>query len=316
MSVSSKRIEKLLKRDNDGSKISIYIPTHPKTSSQTLSADTNRFKNAIQEIEKHADYDTKELGSTLGKLEKLLDDTEFWRHQDIGLAVFADSEGYECFHLPYETTEAAYLKDSFVVSPLVIMHSIGTTFYVLDVNLTHPRLLISHDQGLIEVDVENMPDAFQDEIAGDEYKPELQYKSAPRDGGQSNRFHGHDVAEEVDKDIAEYLVQIARSVSEYLKDHDQPLLLVGDTNRVGNTRPHISYDNLLEENISGNFEHKSLTELYDLTIEVINKYDSQRRHKLIDALLSADGKNIVVGNDDVGMMAAMSVNMFNGFVNT
>ena len=116
-------------------------------------------------------------------------------------------------------------------------------------------------------------------------------------------IHGHDVAEEVDKDIAEYLVQIARSVSEYLKDHDQPLLLVGDTNRVGNTRPHISYDNLLEENISGNFEHKSLTELYDLTIEVINKYDSQRRHKLIDALLSADGKNIVVGNDEIAEAA-------------
>jgi hypothetical protein len=285
-----------------GSKISIYIPTHPKSSSQTLSQDKNRFKNAIQEVQKHPNY-SKELDKTMGLLEKLYNDVEFWKYQDVGLAIFADKDNYECFHLPYETTEAVYLKDHFVISPLVFMHSIGTTFFVLDVNLTKPRLLVSKDGGLSEVEVEGMPDSFQDKIAGAEYKPELQYKSAPRGGDVSNMFHGHDAAEEVNDDIAEYLTEIAKSVNTFLKESDQPLLLVGVQSRVGNIRSHIEYDNLLEAKIDGSFEKHSMQDLYESVIEVINDYDSQRRHKLIDQLLSADSKNIVSGNDAIAEAA-------------
>ena len=303
MKVSSKRIQRLINDNTTGSRISIYIPTHPKSSSQTLSQDTIRFKNALQDIQNSPDYDSSKLGKTIKSLEKLHDDTGFWKNQDLGLAVFGDKDGYEYFHLPYETTEATYLKDRFVISPLAIMHSIGTTFYVLDVNLTQPRLMISHDGSLVEAGAEDMPGSFQDMIAGDEYKPELQHQPAPRGSGDSNRFHGHSVNEEIEEDTTEYLIQVAKVINDFLKDNDLPLLLVGEKSRVGNIRPHINYDNLLETSIDGNFEKHSLQELHNIALEAINKYDSQRRQKIIDELLSADSKNIVAGDDQVAEAA-------------
>ena len=102
-------------------------------------------------IQQDPNYDQQELGQTIKKLDKLQQDTEFWRHQDIGLAIMADKDGFEYFRLPYETTEASYLKDRFVISPLAFMRSIGTTYYVLDVNINCPRLLVSHDGSMIEV---------------------------------------------------------------------------------------------------------------------------------------------------------------------
>lgn len=299
MRVSSARIKKLLNNESEGSKVSIYIPTHPKTTSQTLSQDVNRFKNALKQVQQDPNYDQQELGQTIKKLDKLQQDTEFWRHQDIGLAIMADKDGFEYFRLPYETTEASYLKDRFVISPLAFMRSIGTTYYVLDVNINCPRLLVSHDGSMIEVAVEGMPDSFQELADDSEYKKELQNKPAPRGSSDSNRFHGHDVAEEVSKDISEYLVEIAKVVSSFLKDNDQPLLLVGEQSRVGNIRSHIKYDNLLETKVDGNFEKHSLQDLYNSTVELINEYDSQRRQKIIDELLSADSKDVVTGIEKI-----------------
>ena len=299
MRVSSARIKKLLNNESEGSKVSIYIPTHPKTTSQTLSQDVNRFKNALKQVQQDPNYDQQELGQTIKKLDKLQQDTEFWRHQDIGIAIMADTDGFEYFRLPYETTEASYLKDRFVISPLAFMRSIGTTYYVLDVNINCPRLLVSHDGSMIEVAVEGMPDSFQELADDSEYKKELQNKPAPRGSSDSNRFHGHDVAEEVSKDISEYLVEIAKVVSGFLKDNDQPLLLVGEQSRVGNIRSHIKYDNLLETKVDGNFEKHSLQDLYNSTVELINEYDSQRRQKIIDELLSADSKDVVTGIEKI-----------------
>src|SRR5680860_157827 len=136
MYLSNKNLYRIIKKENSGTKLSIYIPTHPASTRSTLSEDIIRFKNAIQIIKADKGYDQRELSETVKKMEALLEDSTFWKHRTLGLAVFADEDGYETVDLNYEITDMQYIADDFVISPLAIMLSIGTGYYVLDINQT------------------------------------------------------------------------------------------------------------------------------------------------------------------------------------
>jgi len=303
MNLSSKNLQQLLERDDEGIKLSIYIPTNPSSSSQTLAQDITRFKNALKEIKNNSAYDERKLGAVVESLYKLAEDIEFWKQQDVGLALFADTNGYNYYHLPYEITEAVYIKSNFVISPLVIMNSIGTKFYVLDVNLTKPRLLKSNHGTLIMVNEENMPASFKDTIARDEYNADVQQMAAPKGSGGDNSFHGHSPEDTLRHDTARYLTLVADSVNQFLVDQDQPLLLVGDQSRVGNLRPHLTYKHVLSQSIDGNFETHNSQALFDAVVETIQKHKADERHIEIEKLLSSDPKLIISGNKEITQAA-------------
>lgn len=299
MNLSSKHLQQLLKKENKGTHLSIYMPTHPSSSSQTMAQDTTRFKNALKKIKSDSAYDERELGETLKSLYKLVDDIDFWKRQDIGLALFANKDGFDYCHLPYETTEGTYIENRFIISPLAIMHSIGTEFYVLDINLTKPRLMKSNHGTLVSVDEANIPGSFQETIAGDEYKMELQNMPAPRGSGGDNRIHGHSPEDAIEHATVRYLTNVADAVNEFLVDSDQPLLLVGEQSRVGNLRPFLKYEYLLSQSIDGNYEMYNPQDLYDLVIETMQDHETQQRRVLIEQIISSDPELVVTGNKEI-----------------
>jgi hypothetical protein len=141
MILTHKNLKKLIKEPAGGTKLSIYSATHPSSSSQSIAQDRLRFKNSLQGIKSNKSYDERELGKTMRSLERLLADSMFWKHQSLGLAIFADKSGYESIQLPHGIAEMQFVEDHLIVSPLAIMLSIGTGYYVLDINFTRPRLL-------------------------------------------------------------------------------------------------------------------------------------------------------------------------------
>lgn len=303
MNISSKQIQNLINNEAAGPKISIYIPTHPVNNIQTIEQDKTRFKNALKDIKNNIKYDEEKLGVVLNSLYDMLDDIELWEYQDVSLAVFADKHGIEYYRLPYETTEAAYIEDQFIVSPMGIMHSIGINFYVLDINLTKPRLLKSRHGTLTEVILDKMPKSFEDTFSRDEYRNSLQNLAAPRGSGGDNQIHGHGPEDSIKEDTSKYIVLIADTIDEYLRDQDLPLLIVGEESRVGNLRKHISYKNLLDDKIDGNFENYTPQKLYESAIEKIEDYDSKRRDDKVKKFLGSDPKFIVSGNTAISEAA-------------
>src|SRR5680860_240491 len=240
MILSNNNLQHIINKSNTGTKLSIYIPTHPASTSPTLSEDMIRFKNTLQNIKANEKYIERELGETMGKLESLLDDSDFWKHRTNGLAVLADKDGYEIVDLDYEVTDMQYVQDTFIVSPLAIVLSIGTGYFVLDINHTKPRLLhfTSYTKG--EVDLKDMPESLEQTIQRDEHQQHIQHQSGP-----INMLHGQSESGAVDADMLLYYKLIAKAVEEYLIDHDEPLLLAGTENRIGHMRPLVSYGCLL-----------------------------------------------------------------------
>ena len=264
---------------------SIYIPTHPRSNDQAIMEDTTRLKNALQNIKNNPKFEEADLTETIEKLYDILNDTEFWKHQSVGLGIFADHEGFRYVHLPYEPTEATYLETAFVLSPLYITESLTKQFFVLDINLDRPTLYKSSDSTLAEIKDIGMPESFQKEMGRDEYNVELQHQAAPRgNNGGNTRFHGHDPAEEVDDDIKRYLKLIAKAADSCLEGKHEPLVLSGTESRVGNIRNYLSYPHVLSDSVAGNHEGQSPQHLYDTTAEVVEQQNDTERQALIEKL--------------------------------
>ncbi len=294
MNLSNKTIQHITNKNNNSTKLSIYIPTHPASTGPTLSEDTIRFKNAIQIIKAHEKFDERELGETINKLEALLEDTTFWKHRTVGLAVFADTDSFETVDLNNEITEMQYFQDSYVISPLAIMLSIGTGYYVLDINHTKPRLIYFASNMKKEIDLEDMPGSLEQTIDRDEHIQRLQHQ-----GSLKNMFHGQKDSAADDADMIRYYKLIVNAVEQFLIDHDEPLLLTGTENRIGNIRPLFSYPRVLAEAVEGNHEGLNTQELENTTIAVIEKAETADRKKLVAMAKSTPPSNMAVGAKDI-----------------
>lgn len=288
-------IQTLRNTTSSGQKLSIYLPTHPQSNDSSIREDATRLKNALQDAENHPKYDESELGNTIATMYKLLDNTEFWKHQDVALAIFGDSNGFVYVQLPYETTDACYISDTFVISPLVITQFIGGDFYVLDVNLDRPVLYRSSGGSLDAVAVPDMPHSFQDFIARYEYDKELQHQATLR---SATTFHGHNIADSVENDKERYLKLIAKATDTNLRDDELPLILSGTENRVGNIRQFLTYNHVLEENVSGHADNFSTQSLYNFANSIASAYFLSRQQTLIEKLDSSAPEFVANGFDE------------------
>jgi hypothetical protein len=294
MFLSKKILLDISKKTDTGTKISIYIPTHPASTSTTLSEDTIRFKNTLQIIKAHEKYDESELGETIKKLESLLDDINFWKYRTLGLAVFADANGYQTVDLNFEITDMQYVEDTYVTSPLAVMLSIGTGYYVLDINHTKPRLVYFSASAKEEVATESMPGSFEEMVERVEYQKQQQHQSV---GG--GMFHGHTEADALDEAAMRYHRLIAKCVDKYLVDHDEPLLLTGTQNRIGHMRPLLNYHNVMKEAVEGNNEQLNEQELQNATDKIIENADMAARDEVIEKTKNTPLSSIALGTIEI-----------------
>lgn len=286
-------ITNLLQADTTGLKISIYLPTHPASSEQTVREDAIRFKNALQAVQSSDRYDAA-LKNTMNSLSKLVDDMDFWKHQTMGLAVFADEHGYHTAQLHYDVTEANFIEEQYQVSPLVLAQSMGSNYYVLDINHTRPRLLAGTPSGCAELLLDDMPGSFEEITDNIEYTNQLQHQS-----GGVGGFHGHTDDGAIQDDTNSYYRKVAKAVDGYLVGHSEPLLLMGVENRVGSMRNFLSYARVLDAYIEGSGEAMNEREVYDHSIPIIEQCNTKRRSDLVDKLKATNPAIVAMGFDEI-----------------
>lgn len=294
MQSTKNRVAEILKSAKNELSGSIYLPTHPQSSSQNVNADRTRFKNALQFIKKHENYDPAKLDKSFSKLEALYEDMEFWKYQDQGLAVLFDSETVETFKLPFEVTEAHYLTDHFVVSPLLILDAIDTTFYVLDVNFTQPRLFRGTRGQLEEVNRENMPGTIEDEVGKEEYKKELQHRSSG-----VGAYHGHTENDALNDEARRYMRVLAEATDSHMNEKQAPLLVAGTDKRVEAIKKELQYQHVMKQSYVGNIEHLSGAELYKKVSSLVLDHLQSDRQSAMSRLKEASPKLIATGSEDV-----------------
>lgn len=282
MELTDATIQSYRQREGKQPCVSLYIPTHPQSTSQRINEDKIRFKNALQELEDQGVF-SDSLAPVYGQLMGLMDDNDFWLHQNFSLAIMANPSGFDSLGLPYELTPVSYVGDHYALSPLLIMQNMGQTYYIIDTDLQQPKLHYGSCLGLQEVDQVDLP------------------------SGIDNQASAEDDAEATDSqdyNVGRYLRRLAESVDGFLTGKTDPLLVIGSPELTSQFRALLNYDNVLPDDLAASREQHQPQELQASASQIVTEIASRRRQESIQRYHDTDPELRVDGQRPVAAAAA------------
>ncbi|MEW6378102.1 MAG: hypothetical protein AB1611_00695 [bacterium] len=262
---------KMLLKEHQKPCISIFMPTHRR--GKDVEQDPIRFKNLLHGTAKSAmdqGFRSSEVKELIYPAERLLDDTNFWRHQNEGLAVFIAPQEFSCFRLPVQFEELAVVSHRFHIKPLIPLVSVNGHFFILAIGQKYPRLFHGSHYSLSEVEIkEVIPQSLEEALKFDEPEKQTQFHTRTpevKGGRRAAVFHGQGVdTDEVrhKKDILRYFQMIDRGLHAMIAGEHSPLVIAGVEYLLPIYREANTYPHLIEEGIPANPEDMSEDELHD-----------------------------------------------------
>ncbi len=133
---------KTLNEEPDGSCVSIFLPTH-RAGTQTQQ-DPIRLKNLLREAEERLlakGLRAPEVDELVAPARESLDDSDFWRHQSNGLAVFLSPGVLRYYRLPLNFEDLVIVANRYHLKPLLPLLTGDGQFYVLALSQNEVRFL-------------------------------------------------------------------------------------------------------------------------------------------------------------------------------
>lgn len=251
--------------------VSIYMPTNK--SEPEASQDSIRFKNLLKNLRNQLSekgLNEKETEELLSKAESLLGQSEFWRYNDKGLAIFITDEFFKFYRLPFEMEERILIDNHFLVTPLIRMMTLEGTFCILSVSQKNVRLLKCTSESVEQIEITDAPTNLEEFRKFDVYQKSVQQHSGENRGGAI--FHGHGGGDDSTKVVEEYLRTIENEVTSVMRKRQDPLILAGVDNAVAHYRKANHYHRLMDEAIIENPDLLSDEELKSKAWEHIQSY--------------------------------------------
>lgn len=246
--------------------VSLFLPTH--RAGGHVQQDSIRFKNMLRDAERQmlaAGTRTPDAAALLQPASALLGDSDFWRYQSDGLAVFVAPGEFQCYRVPLPFAESAIVADRLHVKPLLPLLTGDGHFYILGLSQNKTRLLEATRHSVDEIALEGVPASLQEALGVEVYERQLQFHTrAPERGGRRAAvFHGHGPGHEQSKDQLErFFRQIDAPLCDFLRSDRAPLVLAGVDYYFPIYRSVSRYAQLVEGGVSGNPETMRPEELH------------------------------------------------------
>ena len=282
-----------------GSKVTIYMPTHPQSAGGNFQADQIRFKNAMQQVEAKLPKHESELHDILKRLEKLYENSEFWKHQDLGLAVFATQSKLHTVKLPIEVTPYTHIDTQFLLSPLKSMQHLEFEILLLDVNLDKPRLfkvnLNSIDQ------IEEFNPLTMNEMLEQDHQSNQQFHAPKGDRKSTPMYHGHGGSDDHSVEETDlYTRYIVKKLYEATSATEKlPLLLAAEHRRLHQLQAKLHNFELIAPSLTGSHHHYNEQQLHSIVksflVQDIHDKLNQAYTNLESSKLSVFGVQEIIG---------------------
>lgn len=305
--LSRDQLEALLQAP-EGLCISIFVPTERKGAE--TQQNPIRFKNQLRATEKELfdrGLEKPEVEELLEPLRKMVDDHEFWQHQEDGLAVFRSPDFLESYRLPERFDELATVKDHFYLKPLFPLFRGDGRFFILALSQKDVRLYRASRWSVGEVELgDDVPKSLLETVGEVIEEKHIQYHTGTRaTQGQprSPVYHGQGGGEKEDQkqEISQFLHRVDNGLKSYLGDRQDPLVLAGVDYLRAIYREASDHPNLLEEGISGNPEPMRAEDLHGKAWDIVRpvllaerEADKERFHDLLGAEKSSSELDEVV----------------------
>lgn len=236
----------------DGLMISLYLPTErrgPETRQNPI-----RFRKAVDEAVRELEnrgVRSPDARSALAPAAALVDDHDFWQHQEDGLAVFVAHGDIRRFRLPSDVPSLVVVGERFHVKPLLPVVSAGGEFYVLAISHDHVRLLRGTRYRVSELDLGDVPTSLAEALWYKDPEAALQHHSTGA-GGTAAAFHGHGLTKDSSQaDLKDFFRAVDKGVASVIGDRSVPVVLAGVDYLLPLYR-EVSSLEVLAEGISGN----------------------------------------------------------------
>lgn len=242
--------------------VSIFLPTH-RAGPETLQ-DPIRFKNLLRAAEDQlaaAGARASEVRALLAPAFDLLEDSQFWQHQQEGLAVFAAPGVFRRYRVPRGLDEKMVVSHRFHVKPLVPLATDDGTFFLLALSQNQVRLFEGTRDTANEIALEGVPPSLAEALKYDDPQKQLQYHTgAP---GRAAVFHGQGTGIDEHKDnLLRFFRQVDAGIRKLLGERHTPLVLAAVDYLLPIYREASTYPQLVDEGIPGNPERLSTAALH------------------------------------------------------
>lgn len=262
MSLFSQAELRILSESASSYSVSIYMPTH--VAGPDIQQDSIRLKNLLGEAENkllHAGMPQQDVSQVLKPASSLIEDEQFWRHQNHGLVLFLTPKTHQIYRLPLRFEPLVVVSNGFHLKPLFPLISNNRYFYVLALSQNRVQFFQATRYQISEIFLEGLPSSLADALKYDDPEKQLQYHSTGG-GGSKPIYHGQGVNSDADKEaIRRFLSQVQGGLSSHIKTEEAPLVIAAveylqSIYRAVNTYPH-----LLDEGIEGNPDQAKPDEL-------------------------------------------------------
>lgn len=203
--------------------LSIFMPTHRR--GREVSQDPILLKNELSTAASRLEemgWKPRERSERLGLVEGLLEDREFWEHQDLGLAIYVGEEGsFRAVELPVGLSPANHILGIYLVRPIVAALN----------DLEVPVLALTRDEvGVFVANAKGAKTVSADLPTFGEVNwfvdRETQRQQHPDGAGGKQSRHGHEPSARADEDLARFLREVDAALDGL--GLTQPLIVLGD----------------------------------------------------------------------------------------
>jgi hypothetical protein len=285
--------------------VSIYMPTHKVGTDQQ---DSILFKKLITGAEeKLLEYGVRrpEVQRGMRYVQNLLLDSDFWRHQSDGLAIFVAPNLSQIFRLPAQFEELSVIGKKFHLKPLLPMLSEDGQFYILAISLNEVRLFLAAKHTVSEVELVEVPTSLREALFMDDPEKHLSLHTSTNNPGAPGRrpaiFHGQGAqSDEKKKDILRYFQYVDESLSTMIGDTAFPMLLAGvdyllPIYHEANTCAHI-----LKFGLEGNPDDLGAKELHKRAWKLLEPFFGENERKAREQFIRLHGQKSKLATNDLG----------------
>jgi hypothetical protein len=276
-----KRIDKLTRNElkqlaaySADPSVSIFMPT--AKAGKAVEKNPIRFKNLLREagrrIEASGDARRRSrhaVDTLLQPARELLQDSAFWRHQELGLAFFLAPDWTRRYRLPISPEEICVVGRRFHLNPLLPLVSGSGRFQILCVRRDGIELYSATRHDLHRVTLQQTPERFEGSAAASGQR-ELQWHTGTP-GGRGKRaavFHGrHETDQETE--LRKYYCAVAESLASEMEDRSAPVVLVGLPHLLSVYRDADQESNLCENEVRRNPDSTDPDSLLELAWQAV-----------------------------------------------
>jgi len=289
--------------------VTVVIPSTPLPSDR--QKNEIRLKNRIADADTQLEalgLDERRRAAVLGPLVQARDAGAFWPAEplDGGIAAYTSGEGLTRIVLPQRPRELTVVGWRYHVKPVLEAKSRIGPFSLLAISQNDVRLFAGDHDGLRLVDLAGRAPRSLEESAGhDLTEPNLQHHAGHR-GSAEAIYHTHGGGkDDVTPELKRFLREVDRAVQDLVAGREEPLVLAGVDFMLALYRDVSELPSILEQELHGNVEHLSASQLHQRARELVENEVARRNREAAASLGDAAGSAAATDDPDEALLAAL-----------